>query len=300
MQPKVFIILLNWNNWPDTLDCLRQLKNNDYPNYKVVIVDNDSAEKSEIQNPDVKIIYNNKNLGFTGGNNVGVKYALKHGADYVLLLNSDVYLDSVFLTKLIEVGQSNKKIGFLGPKIYFADNRKKLWCAGGRVNWLFNKGTMRGCGEIDKGQYDNPAVQKTEYVTGCCLLAKREVLEKIGLMREDYFLYYEDTDWSLRASQAGYICAFVPSAKIWHIGSKTTGLESPPYIYYMVRNGLILSHYFAPWYIKPFVFGDVLWRIKKQNIKFIFMPKKRKWVKYILLGIKDYYLKKWGKNENWY
>jgi hypothetical protein len=291
---KVFIIILNWNNWPDTLECLDSLKNNDYPNYQVVIVDNGSEERPEPPSPEIKMIYNQENLGFAGGNNVGIKYALDQGADYVLLLNNDTLVSQDFLTKLVEIGESKKEVGLIGGKIYFADEQKRLWFAGGQVNWLYNKGTMRGYDEIDKEQYDSPEIQKAEYLTGCCLLVKRAVIENIGLMPEDYFLYYEDVDWSLAARRAGFKCIFVPRAKIWHKCSRSAVEGSPAYIYYHIRNGLLLAQRYAPWYIKPMVHLDVIWRVLKQPIKLL-IPSKKKWVKPILLGIKDFYSGKRGK-----
>jgi GT2 family glycosyltransferase len=126
-------------------------------------------------------------------------------------------------------------------------------------------------------------------------VSKREIIEKIALMPEEYFLYYEDTDWSLKARQAGFKCIFVPAAKIWHKGSKSSVEGSPSYIYYHIRNGLILAQRFAPWYVKPLVHLDVGWRIIEQIIKMVFLPKKRTWAKAILLGIKDFYLGKRGK-----
>jgi GT2 family glycosyltransferase len=307
MSPKVFIIILNWNSWSDTLECLESLKSNDYPNYQVVIIDNGSKEKPVVPSPEIKIIYNQENLGFAGGNNIGIKYALEQGADYVLLLNNDTVVSDDFLTKLVKAGESDREIGLLGPKIYFypmtgqPDKAKeKIWFAGGQVNWLYNKGQMRGWGEKDNGQYDQPDIQETEYVTGCCLLIKREAVKKIGLMPEEYFLYYEDTDWSLAAQKAGSKCVFVPAARIWHKGSASSKEGSPSYIYYHVRNGLVLAQRYAPWYIKPFVHLDALWRIKKQLVKLIFLPKRRFWAKYILLGIKDFYLGRRGKYENWH
>jgi hypothetical protein len=296
MSPKVFIIILNWNNWSDTLECLKSFQNNDYPNYQVVIIDNGSDEKpTPPSDPQVKLIYNQENLGFAGGNNVGIRYALEKGADYVLLLNNDTIVSQDFLSKLVKVAESDKKFGLLGPKIYFADEPQKIWFAGGEVNWLYNKGVMRGYDEIDKGQYDLPQIQETGYITGCCLLIKKEAIEKIGLMPEDYFLYYEDTDWSLKAQRAGYDCIFVPAARIWHKCSKSSVEGSPSYIYYHMRNGLILAQRYASWYIKPLVHLDAFWRIAKQIIKLIFFPRRRTWAKYILLGIKDFYLGRRGR-----
>jgi len=295
MSPKVFIIILNWNNWPDALECLESLENNDYHNYQVVIIDNGSKEKLQAPSPEIKIIYNKENLGFSGGNNVGIKYALEKGADYVLLLNDDTIVAPDFLSRLVEAGESDKKIGIVGPKIYFYEDRNRIWSAGGKLNWLYNKGSLRGWDQIDKGQYDSPKIQETPHLTGCCVLVKKEVIEKIGLMPEDYFFYYEDTDWLMRARRTGYKCVFIPEAKIWHKISRSAVAESSTYIYYHARNGLIFAQRFAPWYIKPLVHLDVIWRIKKQIIKLLFFPKKRAWAKYILLGIKDFYLGRRGE-----
>ena len=298
MSPKVFIVIINWNNWPDVLECLESLKNNDYPNYQVVIIDNGSKEKPEPPSPEIKIIYNEENLGFSGGNNIGIKYALEQGADYVLLLNDDTIVSQDFLSKLVEIGESNEKFGMIGPKIYYYEDKNRIWSAGGKINWLYNKGEMKGYNEIDRGQYDSPEIQETEYLTGCCLLVKRAVIEKVGLMPKDYFLYYEETDWSLKARRAGFQCVFVPEAKIWHKGSRSAVAGSSSYIYYHVRNGLIMAQRYAPWYIKPIVHLDAYLRVIKQLIKLIFFPKKRTWAKYILLGIKDFYLGRRGKYEN--
>ena len=223
---------------------------------------------------------------------------MEQGADYVLLLNDDTIVAPDFLSRLVEAAESDDKIGMVGPKIYFYEDRNRVWSAGGKLNWLYNKGSLRGWDEIDKGQYDSPEIQRVPHLTGCCLLVKREVLEKIGLMSEEYFLYYEDTDWCLKVKRSGFKCIFAPKAKIWHKISRSALAGSVPYIYYHIRNGLIFASKYAPWHIKPIVHLDVIWRIIKQVIKLL-IPSKRKWVKPILLGIKDFYLGKRGKKE-WY
>ncbi len=303
MRPKVFIIILNYNNPEDVRECLKSLSHNDYPNYQVVIIDNGAKKKvsiSDLKFPKpLKIIYSQENLGFAGGNNIGIKYALEKQADYVLLLNDDTIVDSGFLTELVKAGERNKDFGLLGPKICYFDDKDRIWSAGGKLNWLYTKGILRGWNQIDQGQYDSPEIQETAHLTGCCLLVKRKVVEKIGLMPEEYFLYYEDTDWSLRAKKAGFKCVFVPRAKIWHKISRSAIAGSKRYIYYHIRNGLIFANRFAPFYLKPLIHLGVLFRILKQPIKLL-IPGKRKWVQPILLGIKDFYFKKWGKNENWH
>ena len=125
MKDLVYIIILNYNNWPDTLKCLQSIKKIDYPNYKIILVDNNSAQKAEIFDPDIYIIYNSKNLGFAGGNNIGIKYALENKADYILLLNNDTIVSKDFLTKLVTEANRDLRIGILGPKIYFAGQPKK-------------------------------------------------------------------------------------------------------------------------------------------------------------------------------
>ncbi|OGZ32266.1 MAG: hypothetical protein A2646_01595 [Candidatus Portnoybacteria bacterium RIFCSPHIGHO2_02_FULL_39_12] len=296
-MPKVFIIILHWNNLADTLECLESLEKIDYPNYQVVVIDNGSSKKFPISNFQfpikLEVIYNEENLGFAGGNNVGIKYALKQGADYVLLLNNDTVVDEEFLKELVKAGESDKKIGLLGSKIYFYDEPKRIWFAGGKISPFLIKGAHLGLNEIDNGQYNR--IRNVDYITGCCLLIKRKAIEKIGLLDEDYFLYYEDADWSWRAQKAGYQCVFAPQAKIWHKCSRGAQEGSPSYIYYHLRNSLLLIQKNGSFFMRLNAYLMSFGIITKQIIKLIFLPKKRVWAKYILLGIRDFYLGKRGK-----
>lgn len=299
-KPKVFIIILNWNGWRDTTDCVESLKKIDYSNYEVVIVDNGSTDESPQilpqKFPEIKFIETGKNLGFAGGNNVGIKYVLEHDADYVLLLNNDTLVDQDFLKELVRVGESDQKIEILGPKIYFYDtetNKKtnKIWFAGGKINKILTKGTHINYGKIDK----NDEIPKTiDYITGCAMLIKRKVIEKIGLMNEDYFLYYEDADWCLRARKAKFKCVLVPKAKIWHKCSKSAIEGSPPYIYYHSRNGLMLAKYNGSLFVQMGAYLQSLWILAKQIIK-LAIPSKRIWARAVIRGIIDFYRGKIGK-----
>ncbi len=306
--PKVSIIILNWNGWQDTLECLDSLAKIDYPNYEVIAVDNGSKndsvsriknyfDKNKIHN--YRFIILDSNLGFSGGNNVGIKYALKNGADYILLLNNDTLVEPDFLSELVKIGESDKKIGLIGPKIYFylSDKPPRVWFAGGKINWLKTRGSHLNYNQIDE-EYKilgSRSHQKTDYLTGCCLLIKREVIEKIGVLSEDYFLYYEDTDYCLRAQESGWQCAYAPGARIWHKISQSSKELSPAYIYYHTRNGLMLAkkHNSFGKIILVYLFG--LYLALKQIIKYIFMPQKRQWAKMVLLGIFDFYKGKTGK-----
>ncbi|MCK5413515.1 MAG: glycosyltransferase family 2 protein [Candidatus Pacebacteria bacterium] len=297
MQKKVYIILLNWNNEEDTIECVESLKKINYNDYKIIVVDNGSEEESisKIENkyPDLFIIKNKNNLGFAGGNNVGIKYAINNDADYVLLINNDTTVDENFLAELVKVGEADKGNGLIGSKIYFYSEKNRIWFAGGKVNWLKNKGTHIGLDEIDKKQYDK--IKEVDYLTGCCLLVKKEVIEKIGVLEEDYFLYYEDTDFSLRAQNVGYKCVYVPESKIYHKISRSTKPGSASYIYYHVRNGLVMAKRTGSFLNKIILYPYCLILFLKQIIKIIFMPKKRPWAKAVLAGLKDFFVGKMGK-----
>lgn len=299
MQKKVYIIVLNWNGKNDTIGCLNSLKEINYNNYKIAVIDNGSVDDSvfEIkkQFPEVEIIENKINLGFAGGNNIGIKYAMKNQADYILLINNDTITDSNFLIKLVEVGESDKGIGILGPKILFWSEPSRIWFAGGKVNWLKNKGTHIGLDEIDKGQRDKKG--EVDYLTGCCLLIKRKVIEKIGILAGDYFLYYEDTDFSLRTKNSGYKCFYVPESKIYHKISKSTKPGSSSYVYYHTRNGLVLAKRNGSLMNKIILYFYCLFLFLKQIIKIVFIPQKRNWAYAVLKGEKDFLFGKMGKVE---
>jgi len=275
-MPKVFIIVLHYKNWKDTKECLVSLKNLNYDNFEIVVIDNDK-----------------KNRGFAGGNNIGIKQGLKKGADYILLLNNDTIVEPGFLKKLVEVGESDKKAGILGPIIYEYQS-DKIHFAGGKINWLYTKGIHISTKRSDQ-PFQPSSVNEVDYITGACMLVKREVIEKIGLMPEEYFLYLEDVDWCLKARKAGYKCILVPSAKIWHKVSASAKAGSFSYIYYHTRNGLLLAKKNAPFFIKILVYLNSFLVYAKQIIKLVIFPKNKKWAKAIMKGIGDFYKGKFGK-----
>lgn len=296
--PKVAIIIVNWNGLKDTHECLDTVKKLNYSNYEIIVVDNGSEKYDadileKMFGAEIGIIRSRENLGFAGGNNLGIRYALDHGAEYVLLLNNDTVVDKNFLSEMVDVAGSDKNIGMVGAKIFFYSELNRIWFAGGKINWLLTKGEMVGYNQIDKGQYD--AIRETDFITGCCLLVKKEVIEKIGLLPEEYFVYYEDTDWCLNARRNGYKCVYAPKAEIWHKASVGLGLGSPTYIYYNIRNGLILAKRNASFPIMVIVYADSVWRIIKQIFKYIFIPSKRTWAKFVFKGIEDFYLGRTGK-----
>ncbi len=223
--PLVYIIVLTWNGKKDTLECLSSLKGIVYPNYRVLVVDNASvdgtAEQVRTQFPDVELIVNKDNFRFAGGNNVGIEYALSKNADYILLLNNDTTVDKTFIDELVTTAQSDIQIGMVGPKMYYYTDPNRIWYAGGKIEWWKGWISHKGVREIDNGQFDQTT--ETDFVSGCCILVKREVVEKVGMLDPAYYIYGEDVDWCVRASRAGYKLMYEPKAKIWHKLSVSTG-----------------------------------------------------------------------------
>ena len=246
---SVAIILLNWNNYQDTYECLKTLETLTYPHFHVFLVDNDSSDDSFTRlkedqasgkfNVGLTCIQSGGNLGCAGGNNVGIKKAYEQGFDYYWMLNNDTYVDPEALSTLVEVIDAEQKVGIVGSKIYYADT-KLLWFAGGSVNSYIGTSKMIGIDEEDKGQYDE--MKEVDFIVGCSMLFRKEVIEYIGYLEEDYFIYYEDTDWNIRAKKAGWKIIYVPSSIIYHKESSSTKSSdlSPYYAYYLIRNGYLM------------------------------------------------------------
>jgi GT2 family glycosyltransferase len=297
MNKKAYIIVLNWNGKEDTLDCLTSLRATNYGNYKIVVVDNgsedDSVEAVREKFPEVEIVETGKNLGFAGGNNAGIEYAMKQGTDYVYLINNDTTVDPDYLRELVTAAEADEKIGAVGSKIYYYSEPTRIWFAGGKINWLRNKGEHIGLDEVDRGQYDD--IKEAGYLTGCSLLVKREVVEKIGVLEEDYFLYYEDVDYSLRIQNAGYKTVYVPKSKIYHKVSRSTKPGSSSYVYYHVRNGLVNARRNGNLAVKVAIYFYALYLFVKQIVKIIFFSQKRQWAFAVIRGERDFLLGKMGK-----
>jgi GT2 family glycosyltransferase len=223
--PLIYVIVLTWNGKADTLECLRSLQNLAYPNARILVVDNASedgtGEAVRSLFPRVELICNDSNLRFAGGNNAGIEYSLRLGADYVLLLNNDTVVDLDFLTPLVQKAEEDKQIGIVGPKIWHYGESKRIWFAGGRIEWWKGWVSHIGIRATDAHQYDT--LREVDYITGCCMLVKREVIKAVGTLDEKYYLYGEDVDWCIRARQAGFKVVYVPSSHVWHKVSTSSG-----------------------------------------------------------------------------
>jgi len=255
--PKIFIIILNYNGKSTIKSCLDSVFCCDYPNFEVVVVDNDSKDGSlELAKnlySKFHFIKNEKNIGFSAGNNLGIRFALEKMADYVFLLNNDAVLEKDTLSKLIASAEK-EKAGIFSPLIYAGNN--KIWYSGGMIKWAQMKNVHESRLPKSGDSYS------TAYVTGCAMLVKKEVFKKIGLFSEDYFLYYEDADFCVRAKKEGFDSMVIPTAKITHFEKSELDLSNK--IYWLVLSGLIFFKKNTPLYLK-FITNPYLYLRKMKN-----------------------------------
>ncbi|WP_162341346.1 glycosyltransferase family 2 protein [Cyclobacterium salsum] len=243
MDSSLAIIILNWNGWDFTCACLKSLERSGFSAEAIIVVDNGSDDGSDRkikkQFPRVQLILHPVNAGFTGGNNLGIKAALDQGYAYIMLLNNDTEVGADFWKPLLEEMQGHPETAAVQPLIYFLHPKSKIWNAGGKYqSWL-------GMAQTIHHPYSNDPYP-TDWITGCAILVRASVLEKIGLLDEHYFAYFEDVDWSLRMRKEGYTLKVVPKSIIFHEAgaaskSKQEGEEgflNPKVHFLNVRNQL--------------------------------------------------------------
>lgn len=238
---KVAVIVVNWNGLADTSECLESLRGMAYPRYQTIVVDNGSSGDDarvlrERFGDSIRLIASEENVGFAGGCNLAIQEALASGTDYVLLLNNDVTVDPQFLDELVRAAEGLPDAAALCPKIYFHDLPTVICSTGGRVNAWMGKAWQVGRGEEDRGQHDQ--VAERDYADGACMLIRREALERVGLLDEEYFAYWEETDWCARAAEGGYKCYYVPAARIWHKAARSQAPDAE--YYYLFRRNAFL------------------------------------------------------------
>lgn len=248
-QPKVYVVVLNYNNKRTLLDCLKALYQSNYPNFEVILVDNNSTDgsledaKQAFQR--AHIIKNSQNIGFGAGNNVAIRFALEKFADYVFLLNSDAYVERNTISLLVENAEKSEKKGISSPLIYKGKNTNDIWFAHGKIIWSKMK-AIHVKNPISDKPYDS------QYITGCAMLVFKDVFKKIGLFDEKFFLYYEDADFSLRAVKAGFPCKIEPSAKVIHDENSENNLNQKTY--WLVLSGIIFFKKHSPILLKPWIY----------------------------------------------
>jgi GT2 family glycosyltransferase len=233
--PRVGIVTLNWNNYPDTARLLRSLTTLRYPNYHIYIVDNGSNDGSmdrlekELGNRSVTLIRNKNNLGFSAGCNRGIAQALNDRCTYVLLINNDcIVMDPEFLNPAIALAEKADIYGVIGGKILCWPDTKRIWSTGGYISrWGTEK--YIGYTELDYGQYD--AIEERRFISGALMLIKRSVIERIGMLPEQYFFGKEDWEYSSRAIKAGFTLLYCPAFNLCHEASHSHSPTDPTYIY---------------------------------------------------------------------
>jgi GT2 family glycosyltransferase len=255
MYASLAIVIVNWNSFDVTQNCLASLRSIDYPNYKIIVVDNgsndSSGDKLKSEFPEIILLKNEENLGFTGGNNTGIEFALNNDLELVMLLNNDTIVTPKFATNLVTFLQQDVNIGAIQPKIMFNQEREIIWNAGSSFSKVWHLTKTIGMGEFDKGDYDTQ--REIPWVTGCCFLTKSSIIREIGKLDDCFFIYYEDTDWSFRIKQKGYKLIYEPSSKIYHeVGKSNDNRETfgegnlSPFSHYVnVRNHIFIVRRYA-------------------------------------------------------
>jgi len=241
VQPLIVVVILNTNRCADTLECLASLRQSSYPNVRTIVLDNHSTDGSveAIQSayPTVQIIRLTENQGYAGNNNVGIAAAIDQGAEWVFVLNEDTILHRDCLTFLTNVGEGSERIGIVGPMVYHHDEPQVIQSAGGQLNRYWN-GSHYGQNEPDQGQFAYP--RQVQWISGCGILVHRAVVEQVGMLDPRFFYYWEETEWCVRASKAGWQIVHVPQAKLWHKGVQVNYRPKPSVTYYATRNRLLM------------------------------------------------------------
>lgn len=304
MANKIALIILNWKQPQltfDTLDSIFRCQATGFE-YHIFLVDNGSPDDSVTQfkakyknNKKVTILETGDNLGYAGGNNFGLRVAQKLNFDYYLVANNDILVAPDFLQKLFDTNQKFPQ-AILTPKIYFApgfefhkDRYKKneigkvIWAVGSQIDWNNIYGSNIGIDEVDRGQYDKKQ-PKIDFISGCCFLVSREIIEKIGIFDEKFYLYMEDSDLTQRAVNSGFQLRLVPESVIWHRNSASSKPGSSLQDYFITRNRLIFGFRYASARTKFALF--------RESIRFLISGSH--WRK---RGVLDFYLGRFGKGS---
>ena len=248
-KPSIAVILVNWKKYNLTSNCIDSLNKSNYKNFKIILVDNEYSEKSLIdlrnKHKELIVFKEKNNLGFAGGNNIGIRYALENDYDYIMLLNNDTEVKENFILPLVERIEKDHFLGAVQPLILNFSNKSIIWNAGGKLNKFLGLTSTR----LNNNKLNSSIVfdDYTDWISGCCILIKSEILTKVGLLDEKFFNYYEDVDWSLRMKNLGYDLGFVKESIIYHHGSSSSknkknkeGVISSKIHYFNIRNHILL------------------------------------------------------------
>ena len=295
-QPLIISVILNTNRKEDTLECLGSLFSQDYSNHKTIVLDNHSTDGSvdaiRREYPNVHIIELEVNKGYAGNNNVGIEKALKENPDWIFVINEDTVFAPDCFRKLIEVGESDSTIGMLGPMVYHHDEPDVIQTAGGIFgpHWEIYHLSVD---EKDYGQYKDP--HPVDWISGCGIMVRRDVIEQVGMIDERYFYFWEETEWCLRAGKSGWLVMHVPQAKLWHKGVQRDHQPKPSVTYYATRNRLLtLSKHHAPMAAWVYAWGQLIRILTSWTLRSKWTDK-RAHRNAMWRGIVDFLFHRWGK-----
>lgn len=275
---KTFIIILHYGDIRVTQACVASLGKKETANFEIVVVNNAKekiSKKTFSIKKSVAVINNERNLGFAAGVTIGVRYALSKNAVYILLLNNDTQIEKPFLKILTNFLKEKKDAGIAGPAIEFTRKGKHLFDLGGNLNTLFGRTSHT---EVET--LDSTEPRKTTYITGACMVIKKEVFEKVGMLDDQFFLYYEDVDFCLRAKEKGFSCYVLPEVVIHHELSKSAGGVSPLAVYHQTKSGVL----FGKKYCKKMGIFNVLFLTAQS---FLFLTKSWRLGKAAWRGMRD-------------
>lgn len=263
MLSSVAIILVNWNSYEFTNDCIYSLKKASYSNFSIVVVDNGSKDGSGQQiakeHPEIIVLFSPENKGFTGGNNQGFEYAIQNGFDYAMMLNNDTFVEPDFLEHLVQYLDQHPNAGAVQPRIYFNHDRSLLWNGGN--GYYKGIGLPYTSGENQPPKPQHLIIKEMSWVTGCAFMVRTSILKQTGLLAENMFIYKEDVDLSFRIKNLGYQLIYLPASIIYHIAGSSNkkkikdkeGIVNPIVHYLNQRNRIWLQKKYTSWYFIPTV-----------------------------------------------
>ncbi|KNY26572.1 glycosyltransferase family 2 protein [Pseudobacteroides cellulosolvens] len=266
LEKLVCAILVNYNGVEDTRECVESLLASNYENLHIIIVDN-ASQKGRVEYDDIirnekcDILYMKQNIGFAGANNVGIRHALQYKPEYVLIINNDTVVEPNFLSPLINACNESSENGIATGKIYYFDERELIWFGGSYFDSKLCECKIDGIGKKEEERHNEK--KYIPFATGCLWLIPVSVIQKVGLMSEDYFLYYEDADYCERIKKNGFRICYVPESVIYHKESRSTGKGSDLYHYYNTRNYLIfISKYCTKLQVIAMYFNKMIKTLK--------------------------------------
>jgi GT2 family glycosyltransferase len=289
-EPKVYVIILAYNKKEALKQCLESIQRDSYIEKEIVVVDNASSDgSSEMLRStfsSITVISNRENLGYTGGNNIGMKFALKNrDCDYLLILNDDTIVDPDLITLLVKFAKANPKIGVVNPKILDFETKREICNNYGKYNFYIGIG--------HKLLLETDDVEEISLFRGTCFLIKKEVIDKIGLMDENFFMYFDEADLSFRVKKAGFVMLHVSKAIVYHqLSHSFSGRMNPIVEYYSTRNELLFARkHLNLWAFYPFWFPRFIFRI----LRYFLIARDPHSIKFIVMGARDFSKNKFGR-----